>query len=255
MKSKIIILLSVALAFYLSSCSSDNNSTNPTPTGDYYKLAANNYWVYETKDTDPESEEVVTYQDSTVIEKQEIKEGKNAFKIKTYTNGEDGDSEMYQYAENGVLYTLLNDFLPDDGLIPIPDDQFENKWIKIADPNATKWDLITLNLSDIPLDFEGVQLNLSGSLKIEGTRGDKVIINVMGKDYTAQKYTINSIVEASTSFSGVPFTIKTTIPTNFYYADGLGLVKRETISTEISFLAFSFMTPSSVSTLIRHNIK
>lgn len=252
MKSKIILIFAVALAFYLASCSSDDNSTNPTPTGDYYKLNTNNYWVYETTDIDPDTNEKDVYKDSTVIVSQEVKEGKNAYKLKTYSNGD--DSEVYQYSENGVLYTLLNDFLPDDGLVPIPDDQFDNKWIKIADPNASKWELISLNLTDIPLDFEGAQLNLSGTLKLEGTRGDKVIINVLGKDYTAQKYTINSIIQASTSFGDLPITIKATIPTHFYYADGIGLVKTETESTDISLLTFNFKTPSSVSVLINYKL-
>jgi len=254
MKSKILLIVAVALAFYLSSCSSDDNSTNPTPTGDYYKLSTNNFWVYTTTDTDPETNETTTGKDSTVILSQETKEGKSAFKMKTFTNGED-TGETHQYSENGVLYTLLTDFLPDDGLIPIPDDQFDNAWIKIADPNASKWELINLNLTDVPLDFEGTPLKLSGSLKLEGVRSDKVIVNVMGKDYTTQKYTINSIIEATTSFSGLPITIKATIPTHFYYADGIGLVKSQTESVEISLLAFAFKTPASESILINYNVK
>ncbi len=254
MKSKILIIVAVALAFYLSSCSSDDNSTNPTPTGDYYKLSTNNFWVYTTTDTDPETNETTTSKDSTIILSQEVKEGKSAFKMKTFTDGEDM-GESHQYSENGVLYTLLTDFLPDDGLIPIPDDQFDNAWIKIADPNVSKWELINLNLTDVPLDFEGTPLKLSGTLKLEGVRSDKVIINVLGKDYTTQKYTINSIIEATTSFSGVPITIKATIPTHFYYADGIGLVKSQTESVEISLLAFTFKTPASESILINYNVK
>jgi len=254
MKSKILLIFAVALAFYLSSCSSDDNSTNPTPTGDYYKLSTNNFWVYITTDTDPETEEITTGKDSTVIISQETKEGKSAFKMKTFTDGEDM-GETHQYSENGVLYTLLTDFLPDDGLIPIPDDQFDNVWVKIADPNTSKWELINLNLTDIPFPYNGLELNVSGSLKLEGVRSVKVIVNVMGKDYTTQKYTINSIIEATTKVGNLPITIKATIPTHFYYADGIGLVKSQTESVEVNLGLTSIKTPASESILINYNVK
>lgn len=251
MKSKILLIIAIATAFYLSSCSSDNNTNNPTPTGDYYKLAANNYWVYTTKNTDPETNDITTTTDSTIIISQEVKEGKNAFKLKTFTDGEDSQ-ESYQYSENGVLYTMLDDFLPDDGLIQLPDNQITNTWIKIADPNASNWEILNFTLTDIPVNLGEIEVTASGTLKLSATKGDKVIINVLGKDYTAQKYTINTVINAKVNGVDIPTV---TIPTHFYYADGIGLVKTQTESTEISLLFAKIKTPASESILIRHNIK
>lgn len=256
MKTKIVLLLSIAFAFYLSSCSSNDNSTNPNPpgNGDYYKLKTGNYWVFNSASTDPETNEVTTTRDSSIIVGQETIAGKEAFKYQTYSDGED-EGFNYEYSENGSLYVLLKSLLPEDGMLPDLGSSLDNIWVKVADPNATaKWTIYSLDLTDIPLEFEGTQLKFSGNLTFEGLKGDKVIVPVMGKDQTAQKYTMNAVIKLSTKIQGIPVPVEFTVPTNFFYVDGIGLVKTTTESATVNLMVTTIKTPSSESNLINYKV-
>ncbi len=90
-------------------------------------------------------------------------------------------------------------------------------------------------------------------------KGDKVVLNdIMGKEMIAQKFTHNFIINAEGKLPDVPLPIKLTeivIPYHTYYAEGIGLVKSETESAEVSVSGiFNFKTPKSVSTLVNYKI-
>lgn len=253
MKSKLLLILGLSAALFFASCSSDNNSTNPTPSGDFYNFKTGNFWVYNVSTINPDSDEETVTRDSSVIVGQEMKFGKNAFKFTKYSNNEQS-GDLYQYSENAVLYGLLSSLMP-SGEMGIPTTQVEDTWIKMADPNASgKWDIYTLNLAEVPLDLGGINLKFSGTIKFDGMKGEKKIVNVLNKDYTAQKYTINANINISATFSGIPLPIVATIPTHFYYVDGIGLVRTQTESVAINLIATTYNTPSSESLLINYNV-
>ena len=248
------ILVAVAILAFAGCSSSDNSTNPPVDGGSYFPIKTGSFWAYNSTETDPETNEITPSRDSIIIKEQSTEEGKLAFKFENYIDGTYSD-DTYQYTENDQLFVLLQSILPTGGTLPIPVDQIPNQWVKIADNNATKWDVFSLDLSNIPFDFGGLSLDMSGNLKVEGTKGDKVVVEVMGKEYTAQKYTINSKINATANYQGLPISIgDVIIPTHYYYVQGIGLVKTVTESTEISVLTFKFKTPESESILVNYNV-
>ncbi len=258
MQKFIYQLLVFSIILITIGCSSSDNSTNNTPTTKtYFPMKEGNYWVYNSVETDPNTNQVTTSRDSSIITGKFDVLGKMAYKFLNFADGEKTE-DSHEYVENEQLYRLLLEIIP-GGLFNLPSGQIENKWLLVANMNSSNLDNYEFNFPEFPFDFNGTQINITGKVKIEGKKGDKVVLNdIMGKEMIAQKFTHNFIINAEGKLPDVPLPIKLTeivIPYHTYYAEGIGLVKSETESAEVSVSGiFNFKTPKSVSTLVNYKI-
>lgn len=258
MQKLIYQLLVFSIILITISCSSSDNSTNnPPPSKTYFPMKEGNYWVYNSVETDPNTNQVTTSRDSSTITGKFEVLGRMAYKFQNFSDGQKTE-DSHQYIENEQLYRLLLEIIP-GGLFNIPGGQIENKWLLVANMNSSNLDGYEFSFPEVPFDFGGTQINISGKVKIEGKKGDKVVLsNIMGKELIAQKFTHNFIINAEGKLPNIPLPIKLTeiiIPYHTYYAEGIGLVKSETESADVSIAgAFNFKTPSSVSTLVNYKI-
>lgn len=265
MKNRILLLMiltALSLAF-LSSCS-DDSTTNPSDTVDYFPAKTGNYWVYNFVTLDDNNTEI-TSTDSVVAIGTETKLAKNATVFDNFNNGS-SSGKTYEYAEMGRLYQLLAGFLPDPSTLgfelPI---QIPDTWALMANSKATAgWDIATIPLNNIEIDIPGygpIQIK-SGNIKFTGLKGAKTDVTAAGKTFSTQEFVINSIFTSTISvvYQGIPIDVNLnfTITTKRYYADKVGLVKTEALPTTISAKAFGTVEvfkrefKGSTSTLLRY---
>lgn len=265
------ILLLVCFVVFMASCSDDKTTNpdddNPGGSGNYFMTTKGAYWIYQN-DTENEDGTTVSTKDSVTLKNIEEKDGKEAYKCKTYTDTNndgkyenDGGTERSFATSSGKLYIHKDAFLPENigsnGIFDVSSQiQFKDDWIKIADNSDDEWDIVE---SDINTEIPGVGATLTGTLDIEGEnlkQTKDIVVN--GKTITTDGYEVEFSFDGKVTTEqlpvAVPFTF--TMTTTYWIAKGIGPVKTETTGMKVeSVLAGSIPEqPGSTSTLIKYSV-
>ena len=190
-KLKLLIAFFSPILFgFLSSCSSDNSTNNTQPENIEFLLTGN-YWIYERYYIDSlgNKKSGNSYSDSTFIEGKEDILGKNAFKMKTVTEGTD-DVENYCYSEGEKFYmhsdfinSTLKEMLKDlYEKLPI---SIEDMWFCIADYTNNSW---LIKIDTIPTTEIVSGISINGTFTINGEKGITKNISVGTKSFNAQEF-------------------------------------------------------------------
>jgi hypothetical protein len=209
-------------------------------------MKSGSFWVYGT--TTKMNDSTTNSVDSTVVKEQAIQFSQMSFRFENYHNGKKGN-DSYQYSANNKLYTSIKSVLPSSDLLPLPSNLVPDVWVVVADNNSSSWDIYTIPIDSLPISYGGLTFSLTGTIKIQGKKSDKTTLNIMGKDYTAQKFIMEVIIDGKI---GGTYPINFTIQTNQYYVENIGLVKTETLSTSLTVLFQTITTPEINSILTNY---
>ncbi len=257
MKKLTYLLSSLLLAgIFLASCSSDDNNSNPTQEKKkFFDMKAGSYWVYDDYEYNENNEKKLETHtlDSVAVTGSSTLYEKTAFKLETFLMADnaaayekDGESQ-YAFDENKLW--VSSDFfdIGDNLPIPIQYDFPTNQWFLIADRSVeagTVWNVI-------PSAIEIKGIDISDMFPMGGTADISFLIKA--KRNATGTATINNKTYNTESFdliTSVTFVIKLDIPlvppitsqadivVTSTYADGIGLIKRESKSTTISFSSY-----------------
>jgi len=220
MKNSFKYLLIISLLVFAASCAEDDDDDKKTPTDtttNYFPLASGSYWVYSM-------EEVVA--------------GHNTTKVNTYESdapnnfGSEASASNNYYNDNGKVYasiSFVEQLLTVEALgITIPLNT-EINFIKLIDVNASSWDVIEIPFNDLPLEFNGMNINFTGTAKLNAKYlGEKAYSNTtlsLNGNVAAFEYgfEITGNVKLA-GFDAGTITVKSTIER--WYMKDIGQVKR-----------------------------
>jgi hypothetical protein len=252
-KFALIVLITLSAAVIFNSCSSSTD--NPaTDTTNYFPFKSGNFWVYNSSTT--ANGQTANTVDSTVMMEQSTQVGQMANRLENYIDSIKS-KDSYQYTNGGKLYSLISSVLPDSSILNLPSSLVPEQWVVIADNNAASWDIITIPLTNLPLNLQGNAVTLNGTITVKGQKSDKSTISIMGTDYTAQKFILNIIINGTVTIPIIPVPIPLsnfTIQSNYYYVDNIGLVKSETLPSTLDLTLTKITTPESLSTLKNYSV-
>lgn len=250
------ILSFAAMVVVLWSCK-DNTTNPPASTKNYYPMTVGNYWVYQDYETDSLGNIIQNKMsiDSTYISGQTTKLGKQAYVFVTTTN-DTAPSENYFYKDAAKLYTFSN-FINSDATSNF--FNISDRWVLLADDNGSQWTVFDTTVTNLPLDFGGNTVNMSGRLTFSGQKGGMTTV-IWGKNkdksLQAQEF-ITNVKFTGTVTVLVPFNITMTSAIHTYYADNIGPVKTKMDPFKISTdLPIGSQTMGGYETfMINYNVK
>lgn len=232
-----------ALAIFAVSCSSDSSSNNPvTPgdttkvTGDYFKIATGNYWTYTQYDRDQANAKDLTTkrEDSTIITDQSTLLGKTAFKVAAF-KGTDPVINYATYVVNNQLFTEITSILPKTTTIPLPISQIANQYIKIADMNATAWDVFSQDFSNIDIPVtSGITGKLTAKYSINVKKSVKSSTTISGVLVETQEFILNNVIKGELIVMGSKIPVDLTLVTHNVYGKNIGMISTWTESNKIT---------------------
>lgn len=106
------------------------------------KLQTGNWWVYETWQLDANNNKIAGSDkiDSVVVDGTELRYGKTAYRVVTYTTADNGitwtQSTKYWAVEDGRLYALASD------IIPLYCECLGQPWLLMADCSREQWPIL-----------------------------------------------------------------------------------------------------------------
>lgn len=278
----------------LSSCTDDEPTASGDATiGSSFPTTAGSYWVYQNQEIDTNGvllPEIIGF-DSTIAGTSYSLDGKTAIDFTTYSADADGnysmESDKVIYAkENNTVFmstaNLVGD-LGEGGGLPIDIGDIGNidKWV-IGMQDKSTWDILTFPIElptfelgeDLPFS-----LAMSGAAKITGSKIGNETVTIGGKTYKTIKFAMTvdftADLKLAAQFAVFPAgtkvaTISNPSTTNMWIADGVGIIKTETLPSTTKFtIVPSFATLAeglgfgsredktggTVSTILRYNVK
>ncbi|MCX8055280.1 MAG: hypothetical protein N3A67_06410 [Ignavibacteria bacterium] len=233
MKKYVLLFL---LPFFFVACSEDDNN-NPIDNStekNYFPLKPGNYWFYEKYDLDMQNQikpdtkrndSVVTASSITYLEKV-------AYPFVQYSwmiNDLPIETARYHfYYEKPKLYTETKYVLPTNAVFGLPIDKIENKWIVLADFQATNWDVFshqfaneTVQLPNLP-----ISLKFNANYTVKATRNASTTkISIGNNSFDAVEVVLNHSIKGNLSYTILSFPIEVLLVQRFYFVENIGLVK------------------------------
>lgn len=152
MKRRILSILPIAVLAVLAACSTATEPLVNCTLENDLALQTGNWWVYDAYDTDfsntmiPGSER----QDSTVVERTEVYNGKTAYMLVTYSTADGGVT----YTVHDTVWIAMEDgqaSVPMQNLTPNHCPCFADEWVRFADCSADNWTAFeTTRIDTIP---------------------------------------------------------------------------------------------------------
>jgi hypothetical protein len=252
-----IILLFAGMVF-INSCSDDDDSNpiNPPTVGEnFFKATVGDTWTYESFDIPEATGEIdqssrIEY--TVTITGKETIEAREAY---IYKFDGDGYNRDKHFIPNGKkLESLVSDILPVSLPFELPVPQ---SWVTIADLTQNSWDIYSLNLTNLPINYEAIKAVLTGTLKITGTLKEESTLTVSNKDYKVRRIEIKYNVSGNAMIEGLPTAIPVSFDLvgNFYYAEGIGLLKNVFPSQKVTLSAISLPVDGYQDNCISLNVK
>jgi len=241
MKNSFKYLLIISLLVFAASCAEDDDDDKKTPTDtttNYFPLASGSYWVYSRAEVDAEGNVGTPTYEREEVDMEEVVAGHNTTKVNTYESdapnnfGSEASASNNYYNDNGKVYasiSFVEQLLTVEALgITIPLNT-EINFIKLIDVNASSWDVIEIPFNDLPLEFNGMNINFTGTAKLNAKYlGEKAYSNTtlsLNGNVAAFEYgfEITGNVKLA-GFDAGTITVKSTIER--WYMKDIGQVKR-----------------------------
>jgi len=222
------------VAFLIVSCS-DDSSTNPEKTKNYFPSTTGNYWIFNeyTLDIDNQKEnpDIPTI-DSAAITGTEIAFGKTLSKYDVFTLISDiyqKQQEMRLAYESGSFYIRSNylnsmmklDNLPIDLPLQLPDSV-----LKIIDTKSSaEFEVFSKTLKDIPISYSGINATVNGEFKITSKKSAEDVMTINGVNVKTYKYTLPISLTVTIKYGFLSIPISFTTNYNLWIAENIGIVK------------------------------
>lgn len=255
---KNFIFLFALSVIALSSCSDDKTPTNPGGDSNVALLPSTvgSYWINSNVETTPPPTVVTVdstrFNDSVVVISNGMYEGRQSSTQVTFVNGNARDTAYYNQNTN-ELYSY-------SAGISTPFFSIPRGWLKLADYNATTWKPFPdTTLTNSPIDFQGIEATVSGTVSATSTKGGTSNVTVDGKSYTATTFTTTIAVDitATAIFNGIPVPIplKFNIVSKVNHVKGVGIASSTTDGFNLTIpLVGDFPTNGNQANLLRFKI-
>ncbi len=249
MKNSFKYLLIISLLAFAVSCAEDDDDDKKTPTDtstNYYPLASGSYWVYSRAEVDAEGNVGTPTYEREEVDMEEVVAGHNTTKVNTYESdapnnfGSEASASNNYYNDNGKVYasiSFVEQLLTVEALgITIPLNT-EINFIKLIDVNATSWDVIEIPFNDLPLEFNGMNINFTGTAKLKAKYlGEKAYSNTtlsLNGNVAAFEYAFEITGDVKLSFVDAgTITVKSTVER--WYMKDIGMVKRSDSAVNVT---------------------
>jgi len=247
-----------AVAIVLGACSKDSGTTPPpTSTGGYLVTTAGSYWVYDmfTLSGDSASPTVTPAgTDSMAVMGPSTQGGLACTAYNNFTPDSTGaitKDTTYMREEGGKIYTYYP--LQLSGVAGLAALDFGTKWVVVADENNATWTSFDTTLTNVPIDYNGLDLTATIKMNIGGKKFGMETVNVAGKSYEALHCMMNVSINIDVTLTQVPVTI----PIHYWIVKGVGVVKTEQSPQQlvISLAPAPIPVPGSRNTLNRYVVK
>lgn len=255
---KNIIYLLVLSVIVLSSCSDDKTPTDPGGDTNSALLPSTvgSYWINTNVETtpppNPTPDESTRMNDSSVIVANGMYEGRQSTTQLTFVEGMEAETTYFNQ-NSTELYSYSSG-------IETPFFSIPKGWLKLADYNATTWKPFPdTTLVNSPINFQGIDAVVNGTVKATSTKGGTSQVTVDNKTYTATQFTTTIAVDmiATASFNGipVPVTVKFDIVSRVNHVKGIGVVSSSTDGFRLTIpIIGEVPTNGNQSTLLRFKI-
>ncbi|HPI20020.1 MAG TPA: hypothetical protein PKY56_06575 [Candidatus Kapabacteria bacterium] len=226
------------VAFLIVSCS-DDSSTNPETTKNYFPNTTGNYWIFNeyTLDFDNQKEnpDIPTI-DSAAITGTEVAFGKTLSKYDVFTLISDiyqKQQEMRLAYESGTFYmrsNYLNNMMKLDNLpIDLP-LQLPDSILKIINTKSSaEFEVFSKTLKDIPISYGGINATVNGEFKITSKKSAEDVMTINGVSVKTFKYTlpISLTITIKAAIFPIPIPISFSTNYNLWIAENIGIVKTQ----------------------------
>ncbi len=267
MKNIKIAGMLIALTFLIISCS-DDSSTNPVTTKNYFPNTTGNYWIFNdfSLDIDNQKEEPdMPSIDSTAITGTEVAFGKTLSKYDIFTLINDiyiKQQEMRLAYDDGSFYmrsNFINTFLKFDDLgVELPFNLPDTLLRIIDTKNANEREVYSKTYTDFGIpDTPFGNLVLNGTMKITSKKALDEVITINGVNVNAVKYTIPISLKGKITASLIyEDEFEYILNYHIWLAENIGIVKTnlESKLLEIPIVNQNFPYYGYVTELVRYNV-
>jgi len=250
MKSFKLLFLFLFTSLLITSCSSDDDNTDPgeiSQPGNYFPSSLNNYWNFDVINTDNTNEPVVST-DSLYV----ASETGSVFTLEVNDNMV-ANGTMDSFLINGSLTPSENNLIF-SGTLELPEEISDFVDFEINLSNVVLYDTeaalgaeLSSNSSTIEQDFNGIPITINYELTTNAL-GFSESMSLNGEMYSnviTSDIKLNLNVTATIEVFGNPTTIailesQDVLSITNYYAQAIGLVRSESESSyEISAVAIT----------------
>lgn len=153
MKRIILSILPIAVMVVLAACSTATEPIENCTLENNFALQTGNWWVYDAYNTDFSNTLIpgTERQDSTVVERTEVYNGKTAYMLVTYSTVDGGVT----YMVHDTVWIAMEDgqaFIPIQNLTPNHCPCVADAWVRFADCSAENWTAFeTTRIDTIPI--------------------------------------------------------------------------------------------------------
>ena len=223
-----ILALSSAVVF-LNSCSDSSTDPDDNDDADYYPYAQGSIWTYSKFDLDMDNNQKVETEteETHEVTGSEQRFGREATVVEA--TEEDGQPEKNYYdVEGNEKFWVTADFVipseEDMGSFPLPID-IPEAWIVLADRGSDKWDMMTIDIPKFTTTIEGFNVEISGTLEIDGESSGKGTQLITGTEYDTEEYrTIYKFnLSVKSTDLGATIPVEFTLVQHYWFADGVGI--------------------------------
>lgn len=227
MKKTIFILTILLSASLITISCSDDKTTGPSDTKNYFPQSIGSWWVFDNYELDQSGnriEESIA-EDSVAITGKEVILGKETYIYSDFYLGNEFD-KTNRFVENNSYWVHNSLIEPDLGDLGIefPLD-FTDDWVKIADPSMTNWSILTQEIKDLVIEIEGITVTINGNVAIFVDKGSTKNITVDSKSISSQEFVVNyKFTGTFTAVIPIPQTLNFTVKTHFWFGEDAGLI-------------------------------
>jgi hypothetical protein len=111
------------------------------------------------------------------------------------------------------------------------EDIIRSEWLQVLNREDDFWKVSEYEINDLII-FLGITFN--GDIMITGEREDNEIISTMNRDFSCEKYILNFELDGLLKTEQGDFPLSLELNVEFYFSEGVGLVKRHISSMSIS---------------------
>ncbi len=252
----------------LSACS-DDEPTNPTPSGTYVVSTPGTYYVNDNViiniRTGGATSDSAVASDSTVVLGTRTIGGKSAVASVVHVGGVAVDTTYLAQEGSKVLEFFPVQFSIFGGPVNLGD-----KWVTTFDESASKWTALsdsvppfeiiggvrTVNPGTDSQRIDTVKYTVSARLNFEGTKTGTENVTVDGKTLSATKSQVSLGGTVYVFLGPAPLAIDLNIPRTYWFVNGVGVVKTVQDATILNVpLLGATPVPGSRRTTVRYSIK
>lgn len=226
---KILNLTLIAIMAIVFYACSDNATNNPLPSKNYYPLTIGSAWQYEVAQIDTLGADVGSASNiSYTVSRYADTLGKTKVSLVTSTPGGYVAPTIMEGSALSI-YEAPIDFLLSEVIIP-------NRWNKYVDFSAqAQWSIFDTTLTGLQTTIDAgggmtIPVTMDGTVNETAKNVGTETIIVKNKTYTdcaKITRTIVTTLKVKGSVMGIPLEIPvtSTVTSNYWFADGIGLVK------------------------------